>query len=84
MSAQPPHKFAASMAGQGDHAMGLAGASDANVPQGTILTRTLYVNITGSLANLSMAGPSTASRSGSSAWAPSWTPRWPPTSCGPP
>lgn len=58
MSAQPPHKFAASMAGQGDHAMGLAGASDANVPQGTILTRTLYVNITGSLANLSMAGPS--------------------------
>jgi hypothetical protein len=31
---------------------------DTGVPQGTILTRTLYVNITGSLANLSMAGPS--------------------------
>jgi hypothetical protein len=31
---------------------------DAGVPQGTVLTRTLYVNITGSLANLSMAGPS--------------------------
>lgn len=35
-----------------------ADSSSAGVPQGTILTRTLYVNITGSLANLSMAGPS--------------------------
>ncbi len=26
--------------------------------QGTILTRTLYINITGTLANLAMAGPS--------------------------
>jgi len=32
--------------------------SDVGVAQGTVLTRTLYVNITGSLANLSMAGPS--------------------------
>ncbi len=53
MSAQPSHK----LAGQGDHAAGLA-STDAGVPQGTVLTRTLYVNITGSLANLSMAGPS--------------------------
>jgi len=29
-----------------------------DVPAGTVLTRTLHVNITGSLANLSMAGPS--------------------------
>lgn len=36
----------------------LAVASDSGVPQGTILTRTLYVNITGSLTNLEMAGPS--------------------------
>ena len=28
------------------------------VQQGTILTRTLYVNISGTLANLAMAGPS--------------------------
>lgn len=33
-------------------------SADPGVPQGTILTRTLYVNVTGSLANLSMAGPS--------------------------
>lgn len=33
-------------------------SADQGVPQGTILTRTLYVNVTGSLANLSMAGPS--------------------------
>lgn len=26
--------------------------------QGTVLTRTLYINITGTLANLAMAGPS--------------------------
>jgi len=32
--------------------------SDDSVPQGTVLTRTLYVNITDSLANLGMAVPS--------------------------
>lgn len=37
---------------------GLSISPDANVSQGTVLTRTLHVNITGSLANLSMAGPS--------------------------
>jgi hypothetical protein len=36
----------------------LAVSSDSGVPQGTILTRTLHVNITGSLTNLEMAGPS--------------------------
>jgi hypothetical protein len=35
----------------------MAIASDASVPQGTILTRTLHVNISGSLANLGMGGP---------------------------
>jgi hypothetical protein len=34
------------------------GSSEDGVPQGTVLTRTLYVNITDSLANLGMAGPS--------------------------
>jgi hypothetical protein len=33
----------------------------AGVPQGTILTRTLYVNISGSLTNLGMSGPSAGS-----------------------
>ena len=43
---------------------GATGSSDVNInsssdsQKGTILTRTLHVNITGSLANLSMAGPS--------------------------
>ena len=32
--------------------------SSADPPKGTVLTRTLHVNITGSLANLNMAGPS--------------------------
>jgi hypothetical protein len=36
----------------------VAVAAESGVPQGTVLTRTLYVNITGSLTNLSMAGPS--------------------------
>lgn len=42
----------------GGGALGLAGAGGGTVPQGTVLTRTLYVNITGSLAALEMAGPS--------------------------
>ena len=54
MSAQP--KF---VGGPGvSDPMAVSTAGDTGVPQGTILTRTLYVNITGSLANLSMAGPS--------------------------
>lgn len=54
MSAQP--KF---VGGPGvPDPMAVSTAGDTGVPQGTILTRTLYVNITGSLANLSMAGPS--------------------------
>ena len=48
-----PNKFTA----QGG-ANPLTVSSDASVPQGTILTRTLHVNITGTLANLEMAGPS--------------------------
>jgi len=51
MSAQP--KFAG-----GPEPMLVSTSADPGVPQGTILTRTLYVNVTGSLANLSMAGPS--------------------------
>lgn len=51
MSAQP--KFAG-----GPEPMLVSTSADQGVPQGTILTRTLYVNVTGSLANLSMAGPS--------------------------
>lgn len=35
-----------------------AQASAGGVQQGTILTRTLHVHITGTLANLNMAGPS--------------------------
>jgi hypothetical protein len=54
MSAQP--KFA-SGPGAAPDPMAVSAAGE-GVPQGTILTRTLYVNITGSLANLSMAGPS--------------------------
>jgi hypothetical protein len=33
-------------------------AAGGGVQQGTLLTRTLYVHITGTLANLNMAGPS--------------------------
>jgi hypothetical protein len=43
--------------GGGGSALGAAGA----VPQGTVLTRTLYVNIAGSLGALEMAGPSAGS-----------------------
>lgn len=35
-----------------------AQAEQGGSTQGTILTRTLYINITGTLANLAMAGPS--------------------------
>ncbi len=53
MSAQ--HKFPAlSTAGTEP----LAVQTDSGVAQGTILTRTLHVNITGTLTNLAMAGPS--------------------------
>lgn len=37
---------------------GTGSSSSSGVQQGTLLTRTLYVNITGTLANLAMAGPS--------------------------
>lgn len=50
-------KFVSSGLGVSDP-MAVSTAADTGVPQGTILTRTLYVNVTGSLANLSMAGPS--------------------------
>ena len=36
----------------------ITGATSAGVQPGTVLTRTLYVNITGSLAALEMSGPS--------------------------
>jgi hypothetical protein len=52
-------KHPTQFAGTGATMDGLSISADsASVPQGTILTRTLYVNIAGSLANLSMAGPS--------------------------
>ena len=50
-------KFAGTHALPQSDGVALSG-SDVGVAQGTVLTRTLYVNITGSLANLSMAGPS--------------------------
>lgn len=51
MSAQP--RFA----GPSPDAMVMSTDTSSCVPQGTILTRTLHVNISGSLANLGMGGP---------------------------
>jgi hypothetical protein len=56
MSAQQPKQYVATPGG-GPTLDGASG-SDGSVPQGTILTRTLHVNISGSLANLNMQGPS--------------------------
>jgi hypothetical protein len=50
------NKFASN--GPPPDAMTAVAPGETGVPQGTIQTRTLYVNVTGSLANLSMGGPS--------------------------
>lgn len=47
-----------SNATNGSGMVGSASSSSSGVQQGTVLTRTLYVHITGTLANLAMAGPS--------------------------
>ncbi len=59
MSAPNRHTLGAPTAG-GDpqHASPLNVQSDTGVQQGTILTRTLHVNVSNTLANLAMAGPS--------------------------
>jgi hypothetical protein len=54
MSAQP--KFHANVTANPEGIAMMQG--DTSVAQGTILTRTLHVNITGTLTNLAMAGPS--------------------------
>jgi hypothetical protein len=56
MSAQ--HKFNSSSSGQAPGSEALTVSTDSGVAQGTILTRTLHINITGTLTNLAMAGPS--------------------------
>jgi hypothetical protein len=57
MSAPTKHNNPASF---GSETTPLVVQSDASpgVQQGTILTRTLHVNVSGTLANLAMAGPS--------------------------
>lgn len=54
MSAQ--NKFTGHSAGGGAEPLNVH--SEPGVAQGTILTRTLHINITGTLTNLAMAGPS--------------------------
>jgi hypothetical protein len=55
MSAQNKFSQSSNSSGSTDP---LSVQSDSSVAQGTILTRTLHVNITGTLTNLAMAGPS--------------------------
>lgn len=56
MSAQ--NKFNANISSSSPSPDAVVLQGDTSVSQGTILTRTLHVNITGSLTNLAMAGPS--------------------------
>ncbi len=52
------HSDQNSFAGGGGNCATPGSSSGSGVQQGTVLTRTLYVHITGTLANLAMAGPS--------------------------